>query len=446
MSNKIYDHGLFARLRSSGCTWAEIRDAHHPNTTVKKLQGAHQKWRKRSEGEVEGEVGFTESEQHSFELEATVTAKQFRNVRSLEDLLQFFDVDTDVWEVKSWTVRGTEWDQNVEKGTVAQSVRLSAQFARRPEKEIEDLAEAFGQLVADAAEHTPSYEVPKRPTLLSAGDDPVIFELALYDPHFGMLAWRHEVGQDYDLSIASREYVEAVEGLLAYALMYPTERILYVVGNDFLHVDTTASAPGGMRRGGATTRGTPQDIDGRQEKMFTEGRRALVAGIDLARTVAPVDVVVVAGNHDRQQMYRMGEVLNAWYRRDSEVEVCNRPNVRTYYGWGKNAWMFTHGLEYKRQRDDLTRIMATECPADIWVASEGGSREIHTGHNHIGLAGRYVPTGDLYEARAIRVRSLSGMTPEDAWHHEQGYKHRRTASALTFRKSGGLAGIHEFDL
>lgn len=220
------------------------------------------------------------------------------------------------------------------------------------------------------------------------------------------------------------------------------DRILLPIGNDFFHVDTLAD--GG--KGATTTRGTQQDIDTRLPKMFTLGRKCLVAAIDQARLVAPVDIVIVPGNHDQQQMYRMGEVLNAWYRDDARVAVDNSPALRKYYRYGANLFGFTHGLEFKRKRDNLVSIMATECPPDMWVATT--HREWHVGHNHIAMTKNYTgdPREELWEGRGVRVRSLPGITPEDSWHYAEGYKHRRTATALAFRVSGGIEGLHEFNL
>jgi hypothetical protein len=108
--------------------------------------------------------------------------------------------------------------------------------------------------------------------------------------------------------------------------------------------------------------------------------------------------------------------------------------------------MHTHGEEFKRKRDNLVSVFATECPPEMWAAAK--YREIHVGHNHINMQKIY--TGDPveveWEGRATRVRSLPAITPEDSWHYEEGYKHTRAATAIVFRRSGGVAGLHEFVL
>lgn len=196
-------------------------------------------------------------------------------------------------------------------------------------------------------------------------------------------------------------------------------------------------------RGGITAAGTPQDIDSRLERIRTKIRVAVVRGIDLARTIAPVDVFLVPGNHDKASNYSLGEVLFAWYRNDDLVDVVYSPMKRKFYNFGKTTLMLTHGEEYRRGRDNLPMIMADECPPEWWVASHNGCRDILTGHNHIKLRGKYHPTSEINESRGIRTRSLPGLTPEDSWHFEQGYRHRRAATLLCYSAEGATVGEHE---
>lgn len=447
--NPARKHQVIQDYRDTGATWDEIGLVMNLGTG-NAVRKAHKRYLNRQK--VSGEQDFPESDFAAqltggpsldglFQDEVTLSAKSFRNVRTLDDLVEFFDVDLAVWEIQSFNVGGSEWDQSVKDGTVAQSVKIRATFVRKKTVEDDQAREALEQAAMDMMVWSPVYEPVERTHSLGAGEG-FLFELALHDPHFGMLAWGAEVGgASQDLKIITREYGEAVENLLAYARLYNTERILYILGQDMQHVNQT----GLHQKGGATAKGTAQDIDGRIAKIFTAIREAAVKGIDRARLIAPVDVMVVPGNHDPDESYKLGEVISAWYRLDPEVNVIYSPNKRLYYGFGRNVFMMTHGEEYKRKRDSLPLIMATECPPELWVAGDV-CREIHTGHNHINMEGAYHPTSEVNETRAIRTRSLPGFTATDGWHHEQGYRHRRSATALIYRKSGGIAGLHEVNL
>lgn len=440
MAAPKYDYVDITRQREEGVPWAEIADRHNA-PDVDSLRSSYSRWHRRQANKAQLEADLDQiAAEDAGEPVRLLTVEDVQRITSLEQLVDFFKIDLARYRVTGFRVN--KWEQHSNAKGVTPLYQVRANLVDRAQ---ENAAEkAILELIEDAKHHAPIYLPVLRPAPLGSHADPVLYEVAINDPHIGMLAWGKEVGHPYDSAIASADYAAAADYLLSIASIYPVERILYVVGNDLLHVDQSAGGVKGSNRGGATTAGTSQDVDSRLAKMFTTARRAVVEAVDRARLIAPVDLLVVPGNHDAQQMYRLGEVLSAWYRNDPEVDVRYSPNKRSYYGYGANLLMFTHGEDYRRQRDSLPLIMATEAPPELWVAST--HREIHTGHNHIAMAGRYTPTSDLNESRAIRTRSLPGLTPEDAWHHEEGYKHRRTATAIAFRKSGGVVGLHEFNL
>ena len=51
--------------------------------------------------------------------------------------------------------------------------------------------------------------------------------------------------------------------------------------------------------------GTRQDADSRFSRIFRDGRKLLVEAIEYLKTIAPVDVLVVVGNHDSNSMFHL---------------------------------------------------------------------------------------------------------------------------------------------
>lgn len=117
------------------------------------------------------------------------------------------------------------------------------------------------------------------------------------DIHFGKLTWREESGDDYDIKIAREIVTSTLERLLSYAEHFGVERILFPFGNDFFNVDNIDNT---------TTHGTPQQEDTRWRKTFREGKRLAVSMIDRCLSIAPVDVLVIPGNHDEQRSFFPG--------------------------------------------------------------------------------------------------------------------------------------------
>ena len=263
----------------------------------------------------------------------------------------------------------------------------------------------------------------------------------LYDAHFGMYAWGEETGSEsQDINTIMTDWRRVRDELYSRLRGYDVGRVLIPLGHDLSHVNQYLA---GTKAAG-TRAGTMQDVDTRLAKIFSTVRKASVGLIDTFRQLGvPVDVVLVPGNHDMDENYKLGEVLHAWYRADPYVDIIYSPTTHKYYGWGRNALMLTHGVHYTRANPPLPLIFATECPADIWTASEGGAREVLSGHYHKRMSGRYIPTYDVDEERTIITRSLPGLTATDAWHYEQGYRHARAGTLLMYHRDGGMFALYE---
>lgn len=443
-----YDWSYIHTQRQRGVPWKVLAEEY--GTKAPSIRGAYSRWLKKMETEHGITVQDADEQQVAHAPTALLREEDISRITTLEDLIEFFHVDTDAHEVSHFRVN--KWETYSKEDGVVPLYQVRAVLGPSRSRQAELAREIYEQALEDMRASHAKVAPPYMYRSPDPDAEPVLLEVAVFDPHLGMYAWEQEVGKDYDSSIATRDYARAVKHALDASRFYNVERILYVVGNDLAHVDGFGpDGRGGMSRGGATTSGTAQDFDSRLPKMFSMIRQAVVEGIDAARQVAPVDVLIVPGNHDEQTMYKLGEVLAAWYRKEPHVNVRydptsadpnNWPRRRQFYRYGENLFMFTHGMELKRKRDPLPLVMATEADPLDWATTT--HREIHTGHNHIRMSGGYYPEQDVTETRAIITRSLPGLTPEDSWHYNEGYQHKRGSTALVYRRSGGLAGLHEF--
>lgn len=352
---------------------------------------------------------------------ATLDSRRSSRIRTLDDLLASAPVDLTEWEVERHIVN--KWEVGAKgpdgKLKVEELWQVKAWFKRI--RGAVDLAELRDRVVADMRAHAPAYPALPAPSRFAS----YMLEVDLPDLHVGKLAWGEEVDDvNYDSHEARRVALEAVEDLLQKASAFPVERILFPVGNDLLHADTPE---------GTTTRGTRQDVDTRPLLMFTRARDLMVTIIDRLMQVAPVDVVIVPGNHDRHRTLELGVVLDAWYNRTDRVRVDAGPTLRKYVRYGTNLLGFTHGSEEKEA--DLALIMAQERPHD-WA--ETTHREWHLGHLHKRKQTRLV-AGDTHGGVVVRI--LPALTATDAWHYSQGYvKGPRAAEAYLWHRETGYAG------
>jgi hypothetical protein len=241
--------------------------------------------------------------------------------------------------------------------------------------------------------------------------DPVLYEISLPDIHYGKIT---DEGPD----ALEEHYMKAIMDLHRKADGVEIDRFLLPVGNDGLNSE-------GMRR--STTKGTPQQDSMRWRQSFRGYWHLVTKAIDYLAQFAPVDVVVVQGNHDFERMFYVGEVLDALYHNNKNVTVDNSLETRKYYEYGINMIMFTHGD--KERAAELPLLIATEQP-DMWGRCK--IREVHCGHKHKEMLNEYMGT---------KVRFIPSICANDNWHKTQGYVGTlRCGQAYIWNKNRGLEG------
>lgn len=314
-----------------------------------------------------------------------------------------------VGKLKSmWQTPGGEW-------------RKSYKFDYATDEAV--ASQVLQDFIAEAKAHAPKYApISYKEHMLYEGER--LLEISIFDPHLGKLAWAPEAGENYDIKIAKSRFKEATAYFMDLAKALQVTKILFVLGNDLFHTDGMSNT---------TTGGTPQDWDVRWQKAFTEVRKLMILCIDNLRTVAPVDVVIVPGNHDRAQCYYLGEALECWYNNCAEVCVDNAPKLRKYYSFGTNLLGFTHGSEEKQE--DLPIIMATEEPM---LFAQASHKEWHTGHLHKYLA---------EEKFGVTRRILPSIAGTDAWHKSKGYVGNiKSAQAYLYSANEGFLAYFQYNV
>ena len=342
-------------------------------------------------------------------------------IRTAEQALQKANIDSAIWaidrqKINSWEVAA--WDSEAKEFRVQPLWQVSLTLKRLLTKPVEEgLRRLFSRLPASGHARTKSasFSSKKNSTLL---------EISLFDAHFGKLAWGPETGTDYDTDIAATVYQNAIDDLLERSKGMRVGKILFPVGSDFFHVNNWQ---------GTTANGTEQDLDTRFARVFELGTLSVVRAISACRRVAPVEVVWVPGNHDRETSYYLVRVLAAHFRNDAGVRVELSPKVRKYTLHGCNLIGFTHGDQEKHR--DLPSIMAAEVP-DLWAKAT--CREFHLGHYHKAKQTVHTTTDEF---GGVRVRVLPSLSGTDAWHYRQGYVGtKRAAEAYLWDAKEGYIG------
>lgn len=335
---------------------------------------------------------------------ATATAITDSIVRTYDDAVRAAGVDLTVWYVDSWEC--TQWTTAVKLGGAVDRVEQIQQY-RVHLRLRRIMRRAIHDAIRAVFDSLPARSWPKPPAAGgAAAREKHLAVFCLFDAHFGKLCWGPETGSNYDLKIAEAVYRNAVRGLLADSSHRRIGRMLLPVGNDFFHVDNAKNT---------TAAGTPQDVDGRYQKVFEAGFRAVIDAVETMAAVAPVDVVWVPGNHDPTVSWHLVKTVEAWFRGSGRVTVDAGPSPRKYVWYANTLIGLTHGD--REQHRQLPSLMAAERP-DEWA--KASCREWLVGHMHRSRQWVTQPV-DTFDGTTVRaLRSLAGT---DAWHHGKGYVH-----------------------
>lgn len=263
------------------------------------------------------------------------------------------------------------------------------------------------------------YNPPKLPKLKQKEDvkKDLLLEVPIVDLHLNKLAWHPETGESYDTDIAKERFMyvinDVISKILETNLKDRIEKIIFPIGNDFFNFDDTY---------GRTTKGTIQRNDDRWQKMYIEGQKILIMGIDLLSQIAPVNVFLVPGNHDWMTSFHSIVNIKSWYRENEDVNVNTNPASRKYVRYGESLIGFTH-LDKERKR--IFGCMQVEAKKD-W--SETTFHEWHGAHLHSELS---------KEDNGVIVRNLASVTGRDDWHFNKGYlSHPRNQSFIWHKEKG----------
>lgn len=263
-------------------------------------------------------------------------------------------------------------------------------------------------------------ENPPKPKHLTS-DLMAVFPLG--DPHFGLLAWHMETGNDFDLKTAENQLVEAVDKLVD--LAPPCDQALIANLGDFFHTDNSTNRT--LRSGNAL------DVDSRWSKILSVGVRAMRRCIDrAAEKFGHVQVVCEIGNHDDHSAIMLALCLEQYYTNNPRVTIDTSPSLFHWFRFGKNLIGINHGDKAKPQ--DLPGIMATDRAKD-WGETE--HRYFYVGHIHHERVKEYP---------GCIVENFRTLAARDSWHAGMGYRSGRDMKCDVLHREHGRILRHTVGL
>lgn len=289
--------------------------------------------------------------------------------------------------------------------------KVRAQWIQAPKDEATRWDEFWAACARNAEKYRGAADPTKAPKYSDA-ETCTVYPLG--DPHIGMLAWAKETGQDFDLQIAERDLLQAVDMLVDRAP--PSELAILANVGDFFH------AEGDEQR--TPTGGNKLDCDTRWAKITDVGFNIMRHLIDrLLEKHARVEVVNVPGNHDPKMARMMNMWLAAVYEREPRVVIKDNRNPYIYIRHGKNLLGFAHGDGAKPEQ--LPSLMAADQAAD-WGTTD--FRMWFTGHIH---------HQTRKEFPGCVIESFRTLAARDYWHSWKGYRSGQSLSCITLHTEFG---------
>lgn len=286
-------------------------------------------------------------------------------------------------------------------------------FVKNPNykpSEIQSIEKLQSHLVESLQEFAPKFIKLKR--LKKTKSYLLVLDPA--DIHIGKLCDAFEVGESYNNQIAVQRVLAGVKGILQKVSSFKIDKILFIGGNDILHIDNAKRT---------TTAGTPQDTDGMWYSNFLIAKQLYVDVLEILITVADVHFTFNPSNHDYTNGFFLANVVETYFKNCDNITFDCSMAHRKAFKYGKNLIGTTHGDGAKQA--DLPLLMAVEFSKE-W--SETKHRYIYTHHVHHKTSKDYA---------GITVESLRSPSGTDSWHHRNGYHSTKAVEAFLHCKENG---------
>ena len=266
-------------------------------------------------------------------------------------------------------------------------------FVKPEEKQFSDLTQT---LISDLQDYAPKFIELQR----VENKDSYLLVLDPADIHIGKLCSAFESGETYNNQVAVQRVLEGVRGILSKVSSFHIDKILFIGGNDILHIDNP---------GRTTTSGTPQDTDGMWHSNFLIAKQLYVDVLEMLLTVADVHFTFNPSNHDYTNGFFLSQVIETYFKNCKNITFDCGIAHRKAFKYHTNLIGTTHGDGAKQQ--DLPLLMAVEF-SNYWAETK--HRYIYTHHVHHKTSKDYA---------GITIESLRSPSGTDSWHHRNGFQH-----------------------
>jgi hypothetical protein len=222
--------------------------------------------------------------------------------------------------------------------------------------------------------------------------------LPVVDLHYNLLATTFITGNEYNCKIAKDRFLSVIDDNIEQSKDKGVSKIIFPIGNDLFNAN-------GIN--GTTFKGTQQTNEKHIFEAYIELFEIMVEALRRLGEIAPVDVIYIPSNHDKEICFYFIYNLYTQFKNETKinVNVDYSPINNKYRRFGNTLMMFTHDVKM----DKAGNIVFDE--AD----------ELKDGAKWIEVFLAHLHSETVKQERNITLRRLPTISGKSSWTVESGY-------------------------
>lgn len=316
------------------------------------------------------------------------------------------NIDPKKWEVV--TYKNNFWQSQQKGGKVVELYQSKVTVKPIIEKEIdfEDIDRYF---------ENKDWSVKPETAPFFYDDSKESLEIDFCDSHHGLLAWRGETGNDYDIYISTTRFKQVFLDIVNRCKGRKFKVINFVTLGDILHIDNNKNE---------TNRGTRQDVDGRLAKIFDLALDTIIECIDILLELnCPIRYTYTCGNHDTFSGYALAKCVQKAFSKNPNIIFDVSPMPQKIYRYGNSLVGYCHGdMNSKNLGEWLQKKYRKEY-------GECRFSEVHCGHLH---------SEAVKENCGVLIKHLPTICESSYWENAEGYHSDKGLMAFIYNDDTGL--------
>lgn len=257
---------------------------------------------------------------------------------------------------------------------------------------------------------------PTNPTKIinNSFNDNLINQYTLTDFHLGMMAWREETGNDWDLKTAEQILINFFK--VGIENSPNAKECIFANIGDFLHWDGLDAV--------TPTSHHILDADTRFTKLVRVAIRLIRQVIKmLLEKYEKVTLIMAEGNHDLSSSVWLREVFSSFYENEPRLVIDTNADIYYCKTFGDVCLFYHHG--HKRNLKNLDSVFVSK-----FKKQYGDSKHVyaHTGHLH---------HEHKVESNLMILEQHRTLSGKDAHASRGGYNSGRDSKVITYHKNYG---------